>query len=105
MNDGFKVFLSLSVSGSLIILILFLGRRFWRDKVSRQWQYYLWLIAIARLLIPYAPETNLIGNMFQTVGRTAFHAETVLQEQEQQPLPIGLTGFMIFSQEALPLTA
>lgn len=84
MNDGFKVFLSLSVSGSLIILILFLGRRFWRDKVSRQWQYYIWLIAIARLLIPYAPESNLIGNMFQTVGRTAFHAETVLQEQQQE---------------------
>lgn len=58
MNDVLKTFLSLSLSGSLVILILFLCRLFWKDKVSRQWQYYIWLIVIARLLLPFAPENS-----------------------------------------------
>lgn len=44
MNDVLKIFLSLSLSGSLMILILFLCGRFWKDKISRQWQYYIWLV-------------------------------------------------------------
>lgn len=81
MNDIFKIFLSLSLSGSLMILILFLCRHFWKDKVSKQWQYYIWLIVIGRLLLPFAPETNLMGNLFQIADRT-FQTETVLQQQE-----------------------
>lgn len=78
MNDVLKIFLSLSLSGSLIILILFLCKHFWKDKISRQWQYYIWLIVIVRLLFPFAPETNLMGSIFQ--------AATVLQQQEQDTL-------------------
>lgn len=65
MNALLKVFLSLSVSGSLLILILFLGKRFWRNHVSRQWQYYIWLIVLLRLLLPFGLEPNLPGNVCQ----------------------------------------
>lgn len=37
-----------------------------KNKSSRQWQYYIWLIVVARLLRPFAPETNLIKNISQT---------------------------------------
>lgn len=77
MNVIFKIFLSLSLSGSLMILILFLCRHFWKDKVSKQWQYYIWLIVIGRLLLPFAPETNLMG-----IADRTFQTDTVLQQQE-----------------------
>lgn len=84
MNDIFKVFLSLSLSGSLIMLILFLCKYLWKDKISRQWQYYIWLIVIGRLLLPFAPETNLIGNVYPTVESTVFKAADVPQQHEQE---------------------
>ena len=36
MNTACKVFLSMSFSGGLLILALLLGKRFWRDSLSRQ---------------------------------------------------------------------
>lgn len=86
MNDILKIFLSLSLSGSLMILLLFLGRCFWKNKVSKQWQYYIWLIVIARLLFPFAPENNLIDAMFQTAEHTFFQMDTVPKPNEQTPL-------------------
>lgn len=69
MELAFKIFLSMSFSGSLLILILFLGKLFLKDKFSRQWQYYIWLIVILRLLLPFGPETNLMGKAYQTIDR------------------------------------
>lgn len=69
MNAILKIFLSLSVSGGLLILALLLGNRFLKDKVSRQWQYYIWLAVILRLLLPFGPEVTLLGNAYQSFDR------------------------------------
>lgn len=79
MNNVFIIFLSLSFSGSLMILAMLLCKHVWKDRLSRQWQYYIWLVVIARLLLPFASEPNLTGNIFQTVG----HAPQ--QQQELAP--------------------
>ena len=42
MNAVLKIFLSMSCSGGLLILTLLLGKRFLKNKISRQWQYYIW---------------------------------------------------------------
>lgn len=55
MNDILKLFFSMSLSGSLLILALFLAKPLYRERTSRQWQYYVWLIVIARLLLPFSP--------------------------------------------------
>lgn len=51
MSAVLKIFLSMSVSGGLLILVLLLGKHFLKDKISRQWQYYIWLTAALGLLI------------------------------------------------------
>ena len=61
MNTILKIFLSMSFSGALLILVLLFGKRFLKDKISRQWQYYIWRVVILRLLLPFGPETNLLG--------------------------------------------
>lgn len=74
MNTVLKTFLSMSVSGSLLILALLLGKRFFRDRISRQWQYYIWLAVILRLLLPFGPETSLLGRVYQDADQAIIQA-------------------------------
>lgn len=69
MNAVLKIFLSMSFSGGLIILALFSGKRFLENKISRQWQYYIWLVVILRLLLPFGPETNLMGKAYRVMDQ------------------------------------
>lgn len=84
MNEVLKIFLSLSLSGSLLILLFLAGKHFLKDRISRQWQYYIWLIVIARLLLPFAPETNLMGTFFQTIDRAIYQSDTVQPQIQNQ---------------------
>jgi len=70
--------LSLSGSGALIIGLILLINYIFRKKISFQWQYYIWLFAIARLLLPLAPEENFIGKVWEwTEGQIQ-----ILQQQK-----------------------
>ncbi len=66
MNDLLKIILSLSFSGALLIIImLFIGKAFFRGRTNHRWKYYIWLIIIARLLIPLTPDISLTGTIFE----------------------------------------
>ena len=84
MNAISKIFLSMSVSGSLLILTLLLGKRLLKDKISRQWQYYIWLVVVFRLLFPFGPEVSLMGKAYQAVDR-AISQTVPLPPQQQSP--------------------
>lgn len=64
MSALLKTVLSLSLSGSVLILVLLLLKPVLRDRVSKRWQYYIWLVVIARLLLPLASPVNLAGLIF-----------------------------------------
>lgn len=89
MNISLKIFLSMSFSGGLLILALLLGKRFLKDKISRQWQYYIWLIVILRLLLPFGPETTLLGKTYQAVGQAVTRTAPPPQYQPPQNTPGG----------------
>lgn len=57
--------LSMSLSGALLILLLFFGERIMKNRLSRQWQYYIWLVVLMRLLLPFGPEASLMGQVYQ----------------------------------------
>ena len=52
------VFLSMSLSGGGLILLLFGVKGLWGRKLSRQWCYYIWLAVILRLLLPFGAGTG-----------------------------------------------
>ena len=79
MNVMLKIVLSLSVSGGLLILALLAGQRLWRDRLSRQWQYYIWLVVLLRLLLPFGPQASLMGRACQAVDRAVAQAEALPQ--------------------------
>lgn len=81
MNDVMRMVFSLSLSGTLLIVVLFLCKPFYKNRISRRWQYYIWLVVIARLLIPFAPKQNLMGMMFDRMEQATAEQEAGLSEQ------------------------
>lgn len=59
-----RTLLSLALSGSVLILLLLLLLPRLRARTSRRWQYYIWLAAVLRLLVPFAPEASLMNQLF-----------------------------------------
>ncbi len=95
MNTVFKLFLSMSFSGAALILALLAGKRFWRDKISRQWQYYIWLVVILRRLLPFAPERNLMATACQAVeqalsGTTLSVLPQPMTDTEDADVPVSV---------------
>lgn len=80
MNRMFLTVLSMSVSGALLILGLLFISWLLRTKCSRRWQYYIWLLVIARLLLPFGPEISLMGRVSEAVNRAAA-ADGAVSEQ------------------------
>ncbi len=87
MNTVMKLFLSMSFSGALLILALLIGTRLLKDKLSRQWQYYIWLIVILRLLLPFGAEINLLGKTYQTIDQTITQAAPLSPQQDASDSP------------------
>lgn len=89
MNAVFKTFLSMSCSGGLLILALFLGKGLVKDRISRQWQYYIWLAAVLRLLLPFGPESSLMGNLYRLAGQ---EITAPMREEVRTAAPEGGAG-------------
>ena len=106
MNAVLKIFLSMSVSGSLLILVLLLGKRLLKDKISRQWQYYIWLVVIFRLLLPFGPEVSLLGRTYQAVEQAVprtspFPADALWPEAEERRMEETVPRTSPFPADAL----
>lgn len=83
MNFIFKMILSMSLSGTLLILLLLFGGVILKNRISRQWQYYIWLIVLIRLWLPFGPEASLMGRVYQAIdGMT-----TQMAKEAYLPVP------------------
>lgn len=74
MKQVLFLVLSLSLSGSILALVLLALKPLVKDRLSKTWQYYLWLIVILRLLLPFTPQTSIMGELFrkaQSVSSTS----------------------------------
>ena len=76
MSELWKLVLSLSLSGTLLMLLLSAGKHIWKKSFSKTWQYYIWLVVAARLLLPVTAPLNLVGGLMQPVEKLQMQAET-----------------------------
>ena len=67
MNEFLKILLSLSISGTLLLLLISGLKLVYQNKFSRRWQYYIWIIVVLRFLLPFTPDTTLVGNLFEKI--------------------------------------
>ncbi len=85
MREVLKTAASLSLSGSLAILVLLALRPLLRERFSRRWQYYVWLIAVFRLLLPLSPELSPVGSLFRETAAPVAVRTGVPQPPETAP--------------------
>ncbi len=62
MNSLLIVALRLSLSGSFFILFLCCLKPIIRHRLTKSWQYYIWLVVIIRLLIPFSLGVDIWGH-------------------------------------------
>lgn len=65
MSEFVKLLLSLSVSGTLLLLMMLALKRMYRKRFSRRWQYYIWIVAALRFLLPFTPDNAVAGMLFE----------------------------------------
>lgn len=83
MNELIKVVLSLSVSGTLLFFLILGLKQVYKNKFSRRWQYYIWLIVALRFLLPFAPHTINIGSLSGRIPTTVLSNEN--SENSEKP--------------------
>ena len=65
MTEFVKIVLSLSVSGTLLLLLILGLKPLYKNRFSKCWQYYVWIIVALRFLFPFTPDTTIVGSLFE----------------------------------------
>ena len=75
MSEFIKILLSLSVSGALLLLLILGLKPLYKNKFSKRWQYYIWIVVALRFLLPFTPDTTIIGSLFEKLDTAAITNE------------------------------
>lgn len=109
MSILFKSILSLSLSGTLLIILLFLLKPLFRDRNSKRCQYYMWMLVIVRLLVPFTLPASPVNTLFQEVDRSLVQIAIISEEEKMYPLYDGedtvANAGSFQAEEGIPATA
>lgn len=64
MNEIIKLILSLSLSGSILAGLIFAIKPFIKHKLSKSIQYYIWIVVLLRLVLPFSFEDSIMNKVF-----------------------------------------
>ena len=87
MNEFIKILLSLSVSGALLLLLILGLKPLYKNRFSKRWQYYVWIIVALRFLLPFTPDTTIVGSLFEKFDTAAITNE--IPTSPNVPVPVG----------------
>ena len=88
MTEIFKLALSLSLSGSVLATVIFACCRLMRNRLSKRFQYYIWLVVVVRLLVPFSPDSAIIPRLWEPAPPVQVMPDnTVTAPTEQQSMP------------------
>ena len=76
MIELLKMMLSLSLSGTLLLMLVLVLKQFYKNIFSRCWQYYILLLAAARFLFPVVFDYNITGYLYRMAASIAVPAST-----------------------------
>ena len=89
MNEFIKILLSLSVSGALLLLLILGLKPLYKNKFSKRWQYYIWIVVALRFLLPFTPDTTIIGSLFEKFDTAAITNEITISPNVPVPADTG----------------
>ena len=87
MNEFIKILLSLSVSGALLLLLILGLKPLYKNRFSKRWQYYVWIVVALRFLLPFTPDTTIVGSLFEKFDTAAITNE--IPTSPNVPVPVG----------------
>ena len=87
MNEFIKILLSLSVSGALLLLLILGLKPLYKNRFSKRWQYYIWIVVALRFLLPFTPDTTIVGSLFEKFDTAAITNE--IPTSPNVPVPVG----------------
>ena len=76
MSELWKLVLSLSLSGTLLMLLLSAGKHIWKKASTKRGSIISGFVVAARLLLPVTAPLNLVGGLMQPVEKLQMQAET-----------------------------
>lgn len=77
MNTSILTLLSLSLTGSIMALILLLIRPLLKKTVTRSFQYYIWLLVLIRLAVPFSFDGSLMNRILPQAATQIAASTTV----------------------------
>ncbi|WP_461207448.1 M56 family metallopeptidase [Clostridium sp. DL1XJH146] len=89
MNEGVNLILSLSFSGSILAIILFVIKSLIKNKLSKSIQYYIWIVVLLRLVIPFSLENSLMNNVFygeENVGTIVYEDNGISRSNDNNEI-------------------
>lgn len=92
MNEFIKILLSLSVSGALLLLLILGLKPLYKNKFSKRWQYYVWIVVALRFLFPwnalfpFTPDITIVGSLFEKFDTSAITNE--VPTSPNVPVPV-----------------
>lgn len=63
-NEIAKLLLSLSLSGSILTTLILAIKPFIKNRLSKSIQYYIWIVVLLRLIIPFSSENSIMNGAF-----------------------------------------
>ncbi len=87
MSEFIKILLSLSVSGALLLLLILGLKPLYKNKFSKRWQYYIWIVVALRFLLPFTPDNAIVGSLFEKFDTAAITNE--IPASPNVPVPAG----------------
>ncbi len=75
MNEFMKILLSLSVSGALLLLLILGLKPLYKNRFSKRWQHYIWIVVALRFLLPFTPDNAIVGSLFEKIDTVAITNE------------------------------
>ena len=87
MNEFMKILLSLSVSGALLLFLILGLKPLYKNKFSKRWQYYIWIVVALRFLLPFTPDNAIVGSLFEKFDTAAITNE--IPAGPNVPVPAG----------------
>ncbi|MGH4117370.1 M56 family metallopeptidase [Clostridium sp.] len=96
MNETVKLLLSLSLSGSVLAILIFTLKPFIKHKLSKSIQYYIWIVVLLRLTLPFSFETSIMNGLFYG------NQMPVIETSQGKVQPVGGTAQNISNSNTLP---
>ncbi|WP_432404835.1 extracellular solute-binding protein [Wukongibacter sp. M2B1] len=91
LSSIFYTILTMSFMGSITALVILFFKKIFKKSISPNWHYFIWIILLVRLIIPYVPESSFsIFNFFNNYNQDTLRIQSpVIHDKNYNDINLG----------------